>query len=83
MNEQPQLPQQQPQQQPNKALELPAMKFTQQVKDSMEILKANHNKMAAKLDEIIKEVNEMKEFLTFTNKWYRKFYRQKHLKKKY
>lgn len=78
MNEIPQAPQQ-----PNPALELPAMKFTQQVKDSMEILKANHNKMAAKLDEIIKEVNEMKDFLTFTNKWYRKFYRQKHLKKKY
>ena len=59
------------------------MNFIQQVKESMEILKANHNKMAAKLDEVIKETNEMKEFLTFTNKWYRKFYRQKHLKKKY
>ena len=82
MNEQPQEPQHAPQQ-PNPALELPTMNFMQQVKESMEILKANHNKMATKLDEIIKEVNEMKEFLTFTNKWYRKFYRQKHLKKKY
>ena len=69
--------------QPNPALELPAMKFTQQVKESIEILKDNHNKMAIKLDEIVKEVNELREFLTFTNKWYRKFYRQKHLKKKY
>lgn len=69
--------------QPNKALELPAMKFTQQVKDSMEILKANHNKMAAKLDEVIKEVNELKEFLTFNNKWYRKFYHKNHLKSKF
>ena len=78
MNEQPQPPTQ-----PNPALDLPAMNFTQQVKDSMEILKANHNKMAAKLDEIIKEVNEMKEFLTFNNKWYRRFYHKKHLKNKF
>ena len=78
MNEIPQAPTQ-----PNPALELPAMKFTQQVKDSMEILKANHNKMAAKLDEVIKEVNELKEFLTFNNKWYRKFYHKNHLKSKF
>ncbi len=69
--------------QPNKALELPTATFIKQVKDSMEILKDNHNKMAEKLNDVVQEINEMKEFLTYTNKWYRKFYYKKHLKTKF
>ena len=79
MNEQPQ----QPQQQPNPALELPAMQFTQQVKESIEILRDNHNKMAEKLNTVIEEINQLKEFLTYNNKSYRKFYHKIHLKSKF
>lgn len=81
MNEQPQQPQ--APKQPNPALELPAMKFTQQVKESIQILKDNNNKMAEKLNDVIEEINDIKDFLTYNNKWYRKFYRNKHLKNKF
>lgn len=57
--------------------------FMKNTKQSVEILKNNHNEMANKLDEVIVEINELKEFLTYTNKWYRKFYHKKHLKNKF
>ena len=57
--------------------------FMDNTKKSIEILKNNHNEMAKKLDEVIVELNEIKEFLTFNNKRYRKFYHKKHLKNKF
>lgn len=61
----------------------PITMFMKNTKESVEILKNNHNKMADKLNDTIKEINEIKEFLTFNNKRYRKFYHKKHLKNKF
>lgn len=68
-----------PQQQVPSTLQM----FMKNTKESVEILKNNHNKMADKLNDTIKEINEIKEFLTFNNKRYRKFYHKKHLKNKF
>ena len=57
--------------------------FMKNTKDSIEILKDNHNQMAKKLNDVVDEINELKEFLTFTNKWYRRFIHKRHLKNKF
>lgn len=60
------------------------------IKASFEEFKKKHNQIAESLDKIEKaqstlnlEIAEIKEFLTFTNKRYRKFYHKKHLKNKF
>ncbi len=75
---------------PIKPLPTPFTKMQKEIKDSFEEFKKKHNAIALKLDELIArdeerqaEINEISEFLTFTNKRYRKFFHKKHLNSKF
>jgi len=75
---------------PQPPLPSPFSKMQQEIKDSFEEFKKKHNTIAkgfkeleARNEELLAEFNEIKEFLTFTSKRYRKFYHKKHLKNKF
>lgn len=75
---------------PIKPLPTPFTKMQDEIKQSFEEFKTKHNAIALKLDELIArdeerqaEINEIIEFLTFTNRRYRKFFHKKHLKSKF
>lgn len=79
-----------PPQPPVKPLPTPFTKMQKEIKDSFEEFKKKHNAIALKLEDLIArdeerqaEINEISEFLTFTNKRYRKFFHKKHLKSKF
>lgn len=68
----------------------PFSKFNVDVKKSFEEFKEKHNQIANTLTKLEKEFADLKinleeitEFLTFTNRKYRRFFHKKHLKNKF
>lgn len=75
---------------PQPPLPSPFTKMQNEIKASFEEFKKKHNQIAegmkdleAQNEELKAEFAEIKEFLTFTSKRYRKFYHKKHLKSKF
>ncbi len=76
--------------QPQPPIPTPFQKINKEIKASFEKFKTKHNQIAegmktqeALMEELQAEFAEIKEFLTFTNKRYRKFLIKEHIKKKY